>query len=75
MNDNCEFIDQCPIFRYFNRVAQLLYRKAYCQNEYESCARHIRYVADQPVPDYLMPQGHHLWSEDAPPAPTQSPGA
>lgn len=65
MNDHCEFIEKCPMFAYFSRSAEDLYRYAYCEGEYGNCERRTLRLAGETVPDSLLPQGIHLWNEAA----------
>lgn len=67
MSDICQFADQCPMFRYFDRIAEFVYRQAYCENDYQSCARRQLRLEGYPVPENLMPQGTKLWQDGAVP--------
>ena len=63
MSMKCDFIEGCPMFRYFCRSAELIYRHVYCEGDYKTCERFKLRVADQPVPENLLPQGVKLWKD------------
>ncbi len=67
MAQKCNFIEGCPIFRYFSRMSEVVYRMAYCEGDYHTCARHQLRTSGQPVPVNLGPQGTKLWPDGAPP--------
>jgi len=57
----CENTETCPMFKYFRRVAQEVYRNLYCEGDFEICARRRLRLAGQPVPANLLPHGGKLW--------------
>ncbi len=63
MDQHCQFIDGCPMFKYFCRAAEVIYRQVYCEGDFESCARRKLRLDGQPVPANLLPQGVNLWEE------------
>ena len=63
----CEFIEQCPMFKYFRRVAEKIYREFFCEGNYEICARRRLRKSGHPVPANLLPHGGKLWEDDAQP--------
>ena len=65
--DRCEFVEQCPMFKYFRRVAERIYREFFCEGHYELCARRRLRTGGQPVPDNLLPHGGKLWEDNARP--------
>jgi hypothetical protein len=68
MEEHCQFLEKCPMFRYFNRTAQKVYMRVYCQGKFETCERRKLRLAAEPVPANLMPHGSKLWKDgDAPP--------
>ncbi len=72
---DCNFVEGCPMFKYFNRIAAVVYRMAYCQGDYENCARRKLRLANQPVPENLGPQGVRLWPDgEQPPDELHLPG-
>ncbi len=68
MQKQCEYLEACPMFHYFRRVAQKVYQEVYCQGDYVLCHRRKLRVAGEPVPKNLLPHGGKLWKDgDAPP--------
>jgi hypothetical protein len=51
------------MFRYFDRMAEFIYRHAYCEGDYNTCARRQLRVGGGQVPENLMPQGTKLWPD------------
>ena len=74
MNERCNFADNCPMFKYFSRIAELMYRMAYCEGDYEACARRKMRLSGNNVPENLGPQGAKLWADGATPPEFQLPG-
>ena len=65
---DCQFLDGCPMFKYFRRSAQRAYVAMYCQGDYARCQRRKLRLAGKPVPENLLPFGGTLWDEgDRPP--------
>ena len=60
----CEHVEQCPIFKYFKRIAQRVYMDLYCLGDYERCERRKLRLANKPVPENLLPHGGTLWDEE-----------
>ena len=68
MSQECEYIQGCPMFRYFCKIAQKVYVEVYCQGYFDVCARRQLRTSGKPVPDNLLPHGGTLWNdEDSPP--------
>jgi hypothetical protein len=65
----CEFLDRCPMFKYFQDVARQIYADVYCQGSFEVCHRRRRRLCGEPVPDSLLPHGGNLWEDDQDPPP------
>jgi hypothetical protein len=64
----CEFIEKCPMFRYFRSTAKYIYQELYCRGNSEICERRKLRLAGEPVPANLLPHGGKLWrDEDKPP--------
>lgn len=63
MDKECEYLEGCPMFRYFKRSAQRVYTQMYCQGNYARCERRKLRVTNQPVPESLLPFGGKLWDE------------
>lgn len=63
MASQCEFIEPCPMFKYFNNSAKKVYAQCYCQGNYEMCQRRKLRLAGKPVPENLLPHGGTLWDE------------
>jgi hypothetical protein len=51
------------MFKYFCRVAQEIYKAAYCEGDFSTCARRRLRLAGEKVPVSLLPQGFLLWNE------------
>jgi hypothetical protein len=69
MGQNCEFIEKCPMFRYFRSVAKMIYQDMYCQGKFVDCERRKLRLAEQPVPANLLPNGCKLWQDEEKPPP------
>jgi hypothetical protein len=67
MSHQCEYLEGCPMFKYFYRSARRVYAELYCQGDFASCARRKLRLEGQPVPDNLLPQGSRLWDESTAP--------
>jgi hypothetical protein len=67
MDEHCQFLDKCPMFKYFNRAAQKVYIQVYCKGNFASCARRRLRLAGEAVPVNLMPHGSKLWKDGAAP--------
>jgi len=59
----CNFIDQCPMFKYFRSSAKKIYMEVYCQGDYTICRRRQLRLAGEPVPENLLPHGGTLWDD------------
>ncbi|MBI5960144.1 MAG: hypothetical protein HY866_15495 [Chloroflexi bacterium] len=66
---SCEFIDGCPMFRYFRNTAKLIYQELYCNGKFTDCERRTRRMAGKPVPANLLPNGAKLWRDEEKPPP------
>jgi hypothetical protein len=60
----CEYINGCPMFKYFCSVAKTVYADIYCRTNPDICERRKRRAAGKPVPDNLLPHGGKLWKDD-----------
>lgn len=60
----CEYIDGCPMFKYFRNVAKRIYSDVYCTGDFQICERRKRRNAGLSVPDNLLPHGGKLWEDD-----------
>jgi len=69
VDQGCEYLEKCPMFRYFGAVAKYVYQRIYCQGNPGICARRKLRLEGKPVPENLMPQGTKMWpdNEDPPP--------
>jgi hypothetical protein len=68
MARQCEFVEGCPMFKYFRAGARRIYLEIFCQGDFEVCHRRRRRLAGEPVPRNLLPHGGTLWAEkDSPP--------
>jgi hypothetical protein len=66
--ERCQFVEGCPIYKYFRRVAEQITRETYCEGPYfPECARRKLRLAGQPVPDNLLPHGGKLWEDNKKP--------
>ncbi len=59
----CEYLEGCPIFKYFEQYAQKVYMNMYCLGAYETCKRRQLRQAGEIVPENLLPYGGRLWDE------------
>lgn len=64
MEESCEFLEGCPMFKYFNRSAQKVYSKMYCTGNFARCERRKLRLAGRTVPESLLPYGGRLWNDD-----------
>jgi hypothetical protein len=64
MEVKCQYIEGCPVYAYFCRAAEMIYRAVYCERSFKECARYRRRTAGEPVPINLLPQGTKLWEDD-----------
>jgi len=64
METNCNFIEGCPMFKYFSESAEIIYAYFYCKDAYLSCERYKRRMKGEDVPPCLLPQGYHLWDPE-----------
>jgi hypothetical protein len=56
VNSKCEYVEQCPIAKYFGETGWTLTASRYCRDgEYQKCQRYKLRTAGQPVPKRLMP--------------------
>jgi hypothetical protein len=69
MAGQCEFLDGCPMFKYFRNSAKRVYVGFYCRGKYETCRRRQLRLAGQPVPKNLLPHGGKLWDDGTTPPP------
>lgn len=63
----CQFIEGCPMFKYFRRTAERVYREMYCEGDYVACERRKLRVAGKAVPANLLPHGGKLWDDNSRP--------
>ncbi len=59
----CENTSICPMFKYFRKVAQDVYRSMFCEGDFEACARRKLRLSGQSVPANLLPHGGKLWAD------------
>jgi hypothetical protein len=64
MDEKCQYLEGCPMFKYFTRIAKKVYIDTYCQGDYERCARRKLRLAGEPVPANLLPHGGKLWDDN-----------
>ena len=58
---NCTRIDGCPMFALFKLEASLnLWRKRYCEADYNKCERYQLVLKSEDVPQCLLPNGKML---------------
>ena len=63
MDQSCEYLEGCPMFKYFREFVKQVYIDMYCMGMYEKCRRRKLRVAGKPVPENLLPYGGKLWKE------------
>lgn len=63
----CEFIEGCPMFKYFRRIAKQIYMDTFCEGNPDICKRRQLRLAGEPVPMNLLPHGGKLWDDNARP--------
>jgi hypothetical protein len=61
----CEYIEGCPIAKYFGDMGWRIFVRRYCKGDYEQCQRRELRQNGEPVPDHLFPWGSSPVSEDA----------
>lgn len=67
MGETCDYLEGCPMFKYFNRVARRVYGDMYCKGDYARCERRKLRLAGRPVPENLLPYGGKLWDDNGSP--------
>ena len=67
MPRSCQFVEACPMFKYFKRFAQKVYLSMYCEGYFADCKRRELRLAGKPVPETLLPNGSTLWNTEMPP--------
>jgi hypothetical protein len=67
MAGQCEYVEGCPMFKYFRSIAKKVYAEIYCLGDYEVCRRRQLRQAGEPVPQNLLPHGGKLWDDDQKP--------
>ena len=60
----CDYLEGCPIFKYFRRSAKKVYIDMYCEGNYERCQRFLLRTEGEEVPTNLLPHGGTLWDEN-----------
>jgi hypothetical protein len=63
MDHCCEYLEDCPIFKYLREFVKQAYMDMYCAGDYEKCRRRKLRVAGKPVPENLLPYGGQLWKD------------
>ncbi|MBN2302910.1 MAG: hypothetical protein JXQ72_00445 [Anaerolineae bacterium] len=64
-DERCQYVAGCPIYKYFRRVMEKIYRETYCEGEFfTDCQRRKLRLAGELVPDNLLPHGGKLWEDD-----------
>ena len=75
MEGKCQYIEGCPVYAYFCRAAEMIYRAVYCERSFKECARYHLRMAGETVPINLLPQGTKLWEDgEEPPKEFRMPG-
>ncbi|NDJ52891.1 MAG: hypothetical protein GYB68_07395 [Chloroflexi bacterium] len=69
--ESCDFLDGCPMFKYFSKSAQAIYAYTYCKGDFTQCARYSRRMRGEEVPPCLLPQGFNLWDPEMEMPPTE----
>ncbi len=67
MADQCEYIEACPMFKYFRDYTKKVYARVYCQGKFGACERRKLRQQEQQVPQNLLPHGGKLWDDDQTP--------
>ena len=61
MDDNCEYMDKCPMFQKFEAESILrFWIQNFCKGEHEKCQRKVLRKAGKEVPLNLLPNGTFL---------------
>ncbi len=55
MSDQCDYIEQCPIVKYFNEQSWDMMLKRYCLGDFHKCYRFQRRQKGEPVAEHNMP--------------------
>jgi len=63
MAQSCEFVEECPIYKYFRVQARHVFMQLYCEGDFASCERRKLRLAGRPVPKNLLPHGGLLWQD------------
>ena len=66
MEKRCEFIDMCPMFKYFRSNAKRVYLEVYCEGYFDTCKRRELRLEGETVPENLLPHGGTLWDDKRP---------
>jgi hypothetical protein len=75
MEGKCQYIEGCPVYAYFCRAAEMIYRAVYCERSFRESARYRLRTAGESVPINLLPQGTKLWEDgEEPPKEFRMPG-
>lgn len=64
MAERCEHLETCPMFKYFRKAAERVYRETFCEGDPSICKRRQLRNAGQPVPANLLPHGGKLWDDN-----------
>lgn len=59
--EQCPFIDDCPMVRYFNRMARIAYQDMFCHRNFTGCVRYKLKAAElasrrKRLPPYSPPK-------------------
>jgi hypothetical protein len=57
MDDCCQLAGECPIFAYFNQMANNMNLEMYCQGNFGGCKRRQLLMSGELVPADLAPHG------------------
>lgn len=55
--NRCKYIDHCPMYQYFNRIEQVVFREMVCEGHYDLCVRYKLQAAGLIAPRSNAPNG------------------
>lgn len=56
--NRCKYIDHCPMYHYFNRIEQAVFREMVCEGHYDLCVRYKLQAAGLIAPHQHAPNGN-----------------
>ncbi len=57
----CTHLATCPMFKVFaSQASGNIFRRIYCESNYQGCARYQKSEKGESVSDYLLPNGTFL---------------